>query len=126
MSRAESGAGIKLESLLCGHHCAKAHDVFQNQLFLDRSYRRVPRSSHVLELLVTLPYCVGYIGGAVLLRLLNHPNASSFKITALVRSREKADKLKALGVEAVVGSLSDVVLLEALAAEAHVVIAMAR
>jgi hypothetical protein len=120
MSRAESGAG----TLLCGHHCAKTHDVFQNQLFLDRSYRRVPRSSHTLEL--TLPYCVGYIGGAVLLRLLNHPDASSFKITALVRSHEKADKLKALGVEAVVGSLSDVALLEALAAEAHVVIAMAR
>ncbi|KIM87550.1 hypothetical protein PILCRDRAFT_95788 [Piloderma croceum F 1598] len=36
----------------------------------------------------------GYIGGTVLSRLLTHPSAPTFKITALVRSPEKAAKLQ--------------------------------
>lgn len=67
---------------------------------------------------------VGYIGGSVLLRLLNHPNAASFNITALVRSPEKAEKLKALGVNAVIGSHDDPQLVEKLVSEADVVVAM--
>jgi len=69
----------------------------------------------------------GYIGGAVLTQfLLQHPDASeSFNITALVRSPEKAEKLKALGIEAVVGSLSDHDVLEKLASASDVVFAMA-
>lgn len=64
---------------------------------------------------------LGYIGGSILERLLVHPNAQSFEITALVRSKDKADKLKKLGVTPVVGSYSDTSLLEDLAAGADVV-----
>ncbi|KAK0439027.1 uncharacterized protein EV420DRAFT_1203380 [Desarmillaria tabescens] len=67
----------------------------------------------------------GYIGGTVLERFLSHPNASSFHITALVRSSEKAEKLKKFGVEPILGSLSDLQLLEDSAANADAVVAMA-
>jgi uncharacterized protein YbjT (DUF2867 family) len=66
----------------------------------------------------------GYLGGSVLSRFLKHPNAGSFNITALVRSPEKAEKLKAFGVNPVVGSLSDTLLLEKLTVQADVVIEM--
>jgi D-arabinose 1-dehydrogenase-like Zn-dependent alcohol dehydrogenase len=56
--------------------------------------------------------------------LLNHPNAASFHITVLVRAAEKAEKLKTLGVNAVIGSHTDTTLVEKLASEADVVIAM--
>ena len=68
-------------------------------------------------------YSEGYIGGSVLSRLLKHPNAATFNITALVRSPEKAEKLKILGVNPVVGSHSDLALVEKLTAKADVVIA---
>ncbi|KXN91707.1 hypothetical protein AN958_12559 [Leucoagaricus sp. SymC.cos] len=64
----------------------------------------------------------GYIGGSVLERLLNHPNASSFEITALIRSQPKAGKFKEFGVNAVVGSFTDAKLLEDLTAAADIVI----
>jgi hypothetical protein len=67
----------------------------------------------------------GYIGGSVLLRFLKHPDASSFNITVLVRSPEKAEKLKAFGINPVVGSHSDTPLVEELTAQADVVIAVA-
>src|ERR1700678_1300926 len=54
----------------------------------------------------------GYIGGSVLSRFLKHPDASSFNITVLVRSPEKAEKLKAFEVNPVVGSHSDTPLVE--------------
>ncbi|KAF9453420.1 NAD(P)-binding protein [Macrolepiota fuliginosa MF-IS2] len=63
----------------------------------------------------------GYIGGSVLGRLLAHPNAHSFEITTLVRSQDKANKLKRFGVTPVVGSFSDVSLVEELAAGADIV-----
>jgi len=66
----------------------------------------------------------GYIGGSVLSRFLAHPDFASFEITTLVRSTEKAEKLKALGLVAVVGSHSDEKLVEALSADSDVVIAM--
>jgi hypothetical protein len=61
----------------------------------------------------------------VLLRFLKHPDASSFNITVLVRSAEKAEKLKAFGVNPVLGSHSDAPLVEELTAQADVVIAAA-
>jgi len=68
----------------------------------------------------------GYIGGSVLDRLLEHPNVASFEFTALVRSSEKAAKLKALGVNPVVGSLQDLEILEDLASKADIVLSMVR
>ena len=50
----------------------------------------------------------GYIGGSVLTRILKHSGRSNFHITALVRSAEKGEKLKSLGVDAtILGSYSD-------------------
>ena len=64
----------------------------------------------------------GYIGGTVLARLLQHPNASSFDITVLVRSAEKGkipeDKF---GVKAVIGSYHEHDKLASLAEGAQVV-----
>ncbi|KAF4612747.1 hypothetical protein D9613_011878 [Agrocybe pediades] len=67
----------------------------------------------------------GYIGGSVLNRLLSHPEASTFAITALVRSPSKASKLEAIGVNTVIGSLKDDALIESLAAAADAVISTA-
>ncbi|KAF9562653.1 NAD(P)-binding protein [Agrocybe pediades] len=49
----------------------------------------------------------GFIGGTVVNRLLTHPNAASFKITVLVRTSEKAEKFKPLGVDTIIGSYTD-------------------
>jgi len=57
--------------------------------------------------LVLTPDELGYIGGSVLSRLLKHPNAATFHITALARSSDKADKLKTLGVDTIIGSYTD-------------------
>ena len=47
----------------------------------------------------------GYIGGAILDRLLNHPNADTFEITALVRNPEKARILESqFGVKTIIAS----------------------
>ena len=62
----------------------------------------------------------GYIGGTVLSRLLSHPSRDTFEITALVRSEDKAKKLQALGVNAVIGSLGDSELVKQLAENADV------
>ncbi|KAF8956987.1 hypothetical protein BDZ97DRAFT_1924934 [Flammula alnicola] len=69
----------------------------------------------------------GYIGGTVLTRLLQHPDAASFQITALVRSAETGEKLKTLGVEVIIGSYTDENLgfLTEAASKADVVIAVA-
>ncbi|KAK7690466.1 hypothetical protein QCA50_005564 [Cerrena zonata] len=67
----------------------------------------------------------GYIGGSVLHRLLEHPSAKTFDITALVRSPEKAEKLESFGVKAITGSLSDYALLEELTSQAHVIFSTA-
>jgi uncharacterized protein YbjT (DUF2867 family) len=55
-------------------------------------------------------------------RLLEHPNASNFEITALVRSSEKAAKMESLGIKTFVGSLSELDKLEKLSSEADVLI----
>ncbi|KAJ3514591.1 hypothetical protein NLJ89_g2290 [Agrocybe chaxingu] len=67
----------------------------------------------------------GYIGGSVLSRLLRHPDAPSFSITVLVRSEEKANKLKDFGVNPVLGSIKDVALLEELSSRADILISLA-
>ncbi|PSS36755.1 hypothetical protein PHLCEN_2v1386 [Hermanssonia centrifuga] len=67
----------------------------------------------------------GYVGGTVLHRLLTHLSADTFEITVLVRSEEKAKKLESFGVKPVVGSTKDVVLLEGLVEQAHVVFSCA-
>jgi len=67
----------------------------------------------------------GYIGGTVLSHLLKHPEVANFNITALTRSNDKAEKLKAIGVKGVVGSHSDIQLLTTLSAESDIVIATA-
>lgn len=62
----------------------------------------------------------------MLLRFLKHPDVASFNITVLVRSPEKAENLRAFGVNPVVGSHSDAPLVEKLTGQADVVIATVR
>jgi len=66
--------------------------------------------------------CAGYIGGSVLVCLLQHPDSKCFQISALVHSSTKAEKLKTLGIRPVLGSYSDLDLLMREAAEADFVI----
>jgi uncharacterized protein YbjT (DUF2867 family) len=68
--------------------------------------------------------CAGYIGGSVLVRLLQYPDSNCFQISALVHSSTKAEKLKTLGIRPVLGSYSDLDLLTREAAEADFVITM--
>ncbi|TFK49916.1 NAD(P)-binding protein [Heliocybe sulcata] len=63
----------------------------------------------------------GYIGGTILKRLLQHENAASFHISVLVRSADKAEKFRALGVNAVIGAYSDQDLLAECARNADIV-----
>ncbi|KAM6504217.1 hypothetical protein JOM56_001160 [Amanita muscaria] len=74
---------------------------------------------------IFLTGATGYIGGSVLTRLLNHKLSDTFEITVLVRNAEKAEKLKTLGVNAVIGSNEDIAILKRLATEADIVIASA-
>ncbi|KAI1796987.1 NAD(P)-binding protein [Ganoderma leucocontextum] len=64
----------------------------------------------------------GYIGGAVLARLLNHPNRDTFQITTLVRNPEKAKILTTkFGVNAVIGSHQEYDKIEKLVEDNHVI-----
>ncbi|KAI0661779.1 NAD-P-binding protein [Cubamyces menziesii] len=75
------------------------------------------------KLPIFLTGATGYIGGSVLQRLLAHPNANNFEITALVRSAKKAKILESKsGVKTVLGSLQDSEKLTQLVASAHVTI----
>ncbi|KAH9939261.1 NAD(P)-binding protein [Epithele typhae] len=68
----------------------------------------------------------GYIGGAVLARLLAHPNAANFEITALIRSEAKGKLLQEeFGIKPLVGSLEDVDKIMAASEAANVVFNMA-
>ena len=59
----------------------------------------------------------------MLSRLIAHPSFSTFDITVIVRSSEKAKKLESLGVKAVVGSFkTDLDVVEKLSEQSHVVI----
>ncbi|KAJ7663167.1 hypothetical protein DFH06DRAFT_1189514 [Mycena polygramma] len=68
----------------------------------------------------------GYIGGPILSRFLEKPDPN-IKLTALVRSVDKAEKLRALNVQLkiVIGSHNDAPLVEQLAADADVVFSLA-
>ncbi|RPD82721.1 NAD-P-binding protein [Lentinus tigrinus ALCF2SS1-7] len=75
---------------------------------------------------IFLTGATGYIGGAVLARLLSHPSASTFDITVLVRNAEKAKILESkFPVKAVVGSHQELDKVESLAENAHVVFELA-
>ncbi|KZP09837.1 NAD(P)-binding protein [Athelia psychrophila] len=65
----------------------------------------------------------GYLGGSIVSRLLEHPKAANFSITALVRSEPKAKVLETLGINAVLGSLGEHDKLETLVSQADVTIA---
>ncbi|KAF9265168.1 NAD-binding protein [Marasmius fiardii PR-910] len=67
----------------------------------------------------------GYIGGNVLSRLLTRPDSNSFEFRALLRSAEKAEKLKTFGVIPIVGSHSDEDVMIKAASEADIVLLMA-
>ncbi|KIJ63834.1 hypothetical protein HYDPIDRAFT_40854 [Hydnomerulius pinastri MD-312] len=67
----------------------------------------------------------GYIGGAVLLRLLDHPTFASSEITALLRKAEKVPAFESIGVKTVLGSNSDLDLLEKQASQSDIVFACA-
>ncbi|KAK1223493.1 hypothetical protein PQX77_013620, partial [Marasmius sp. AFHP31] len=69
---------------------------------------------------------LGYIGGSVLYRLLNLPDSQSkYEFRAVVRSPEKAEQLEELGVKTILGSHSDVKLIERAAEEADVILTAA-
>ncbi|KAI0661778.1 NAD-P-binding protein [Cubamyces menziesii] len=71
---------------------------------------------------IFLTGATGYIGGAVLERLLRHPSANTFDITVLVRNVEKAKILESkFPVKVVVGTHQDLDKLENLAENSHVV-----
>ncbi|KAJ3566143.1 hypothetical protein NP233_g7180 [Leucocoprinus birnbaumii] len=65
--------------------------------------------------------CVGYIGGSILDRLLARTDSSTFQITTLVRSEDKAGPLRSYNITPVIGSFDDLSLIENLAANADVV-----
>lgn len=60
----------------------------------------------------------GYIGGSVAAALL----AAGHTITGLARSQVRADALKAVGIEPILGTLDDATVLEGAAARAEIVI----
>ncbi|KAG6853598.1 hypothetical protein C0991_002921 [Blastosporella zonata] len=64
----------------------------------------------------------GYLGGSLLSRFIDRPDFETLDVTALVRSQDKADKLNLLGVRAIVGSFTDLSVLEEVASEADLVI----
>ncbi|KAJ6531714.1 hypothetical protein B0H19DRAFT_1188149 [Mycena capillaripes] len=79
---------------------------------------------------IFLTGATGYIGGAVLARLLEHPKEHTFDITILVRSSEKASVFNRTfgekhNLTAVVGSYSDLKLLRKLSADSDIVFACA-
>jgi nucleoside-diphosphate-sugar epimerase len=78
-------------------------------------------SSKQIHILLT--GATGYIGGSILTGLLQHPNASNFKITALIRGDEsRVKKLASLGVTPLIGSNDSHEIIEKAASESHVVI----
>jgi len=70
-------------------------------------------------------YSLGYIGGTVLERFLSHPLAASWSFNALVRSNDKAEKLKEFGINPVIGDFDNFDV-EKAASEADVVLDIVR
>ena len=110
-------------------HCDYIQDAYQaHKDFHSGSNRYV----HMIVMITTRPRramcanttCLtGYIGGAVLGRLLaNKAAESKYQFTVLTRSEEKARILRGLGVVPVVGSLDDLDMLQRIASKSDVVI----
>jgi len=68
---------------------------------------------------IFLTGATGYIGGAILFQLLQD---KTYHISALLRAKDKAEKLEKLGVRVVLGSLDDKALIAEEAYKANVVI----
>ncbi|KAI9461371.1 hypothetical protein HD554DRAFT_2041450 [Boletus coccyginus] len=85
--------------------------------------RRSP--ARTLRCLTTASRSSGYIGGAVLERLLRHRTAPFSEITALVRDASKVPLFASIAVKIVLGSYDDGALLERQASESDVVFACA-
>ncbi|EJF55689.1 NAD(P)-binding protein [Dichomitus squalens LYAD-421 SS1] len=65
----------------------------------------------------------GYIGGTLLVRLLNHPDADTFDITALVRNPEKAHLLESkFGVKTLIASHAEHDRIEEAVAANHIIL----
>ncbi|ESK83754.1 NAD-P-binding protein [Moniliophthora roreri MCA 2997] len=79
--------------------------------------------SQKVKILVT--GATGYIGGAIVSRFLVRPDAASFDIRAIVRNKEKAEKLRDFGITPIIGSHNDEAVMVKAASEVDVVIAMA-
>ncbi|CAF3814976.1 unnamed protein product [Adineta steineri] len=73
---------------------------------------------------IFLTGATGYIGGSVLTSLLQHPNASNFNITTLIRGGddERVKKLASLNVTPLIGSNDSFDIIEKAASESHVTI----
>ncbi|CAF2420325.1 unnamed protein product [Rotaria sp. Silwood2] len=72
---------------------------------------------------IFLTGATGYIGGSILTALLQHPRASNFNITSLIRGdNERIKKLSSLNVTPVIGSNDSFEIIEKAASESHVVI----
>jgi len=67
----------------------------------------------------------GYIGGAILAKLLEPSQAGKWDITCLVRKEDYIPKLKELGVSVILGSLDSTEVLTKAASEADAVINVA-
>ncbi|KAJ8456487.1 hypothetical protein ONZ45_g18699 [Pleurotus djamor] len=67
----------------------------------------------------------GYIGGAALVRIFDLSLVANFQFHALVRSAEKAEKLKTVGINPVIGSLNDTDLIQQWASSSDIVISIA-
>ncbi|KAJ7581529.1 hypothetical protein C8J56DRAFT_1102765 [Mycena floridula] len=75
---------------------------------------------------IFLTGATGYIGGSILSLLLEHKNRAHFNITVLVRSEDKAEKIRnATGINVLVGTHQDVKLVEDLASKADVIFSLA-
>ncbi|UJR12845.1 hypothetical protein I4U23_017019 [Adineta vaga] len=75
------------------------------------------------EINIFLTGATGYIGGSILTGLLNHPNASNFKIRTLIRGDEnRIKKLETLDVISVIGSNDSHDIIENVASQSDVVI----
>lgn len=64
----------------------------------------------------------GYVGGSILSHLQSASSSSAYSFSALVHDNQRAEQLRSLNVEPVIGSFSDVPLLTAAATDADIVI----
>ncbi|CAF1039333.1 unnamed protein product [Rotaria magnacalcarata] len=76
-----------------------------------------------IKINIFLTGATGYIGGSILNELLEHPNASNFNITALIRGDdERIKKLSSHNITPLIGSNDSFDIIEKAASESHIVI----